>query len=287
MLFAEAADQFLQYLASIERSKETVRGYRSHYSAFVDYCERQYNGPLYLEDVTTEDIEQYLTHLKINRKYSPASRSHVLISIRSLYNYATKRQLAAHNVAGIIEPIRRQRRERAYLTEEQFYELLAQIDHPLVKLVSQFLFMTGLRISECLSLTMDTVDLERKRVHVIAGKGNKDRMVPISDKLGALLTHYVQHERPSVNSNLFFITEQTGQLSRGYFNQKLNKAAQQLGWKHPVTAHILRHSFASSLIRRGAGIVEVQKLLGHASLAVTSIYAHSSFDDMAKAVNRL
>lgn len=164
---------------------------------------------------------------------------------------------------------------------------MGAIDHDLIQLVVLVLYLTGLRISECLSLTTDTVDLDQKVIHVVAGKGNKDRLIPISDKLLPLLQHYLEHERPDTDSNLFFCTKKTGKLSDVYVNRVLADAVKKLGWKKKVTAHILRHSFASQLVKKDVNLVQIQKLLGHSSLKVTSIYTHSNLEQLSVAVNCL
>lgn len=166
-------------------------------------------------------------------------------------------------------------------------ELLKVIEHPLINLVVRTLYNTGLRISECLDLTIDTVDLENKVIHVIAGKGNKDRIVPISDKLYAYLKSYVDTDRPTVETDNFFATAKTGKLSPQYVNLMLAIATKTLGWNKKVTCHILRHSFASRLVEQDVNLVQIQKLLGHSSLKVTSIYTHSSIDKLKSAVNAM
>ncbi|WP_126428798.1 site-specific tyrosine recombinase/integron integrase [Brevibacillus marinus] len=287
MLLKQAIDTFLHYLTSLERSEQTTSGYKNDLKLFLRFLEKKYNCCTYLDEVTAADIEDYLLWLKEERNYAPASRARNLYTLRSFFAYAYKKELVKRNVALSVENIKLQQKERVYLTEEEVQQLLQTIQHDLIRLVAKVLYLTGMRISECLSLTLDAVDFEQKMIHVVAGKGNKDRLIPISDKLLPLLQHYVEHERPDTDSDLFFCTKKTGKLSPAYVNRVLREAAEQLGWKKKVTAHILRHSFASQLVKKDVNLVQIQKLLGHSSLKVTSVYTHSSLEQLSEAVNAL
>jgi site-specific recombinase XerD len=284
--FSHATTQFLQYLRTMERSPETIRSYQEHFKLLVAYLEAQTNGPLYVEDVTADTLLSYLRYLKEDRHYAPASRAHVLNALRSLYRYLSQRDLVV-DITRSMDPIKVPHKERQYLSEEEVNQLVDHLPTPLLQLVTKFLFFTGLRISECLHLTLDDVDLTKRMIRVRGGKGNKDRTVPIANRLYDELVKYVETERPTVDSRLFFVTARTGQLSRAYVNQQLNAAARQMGFAQGITAHILRHSFASRLLQQGVGLVEVQRLLGHASLAVTSVYTHTKMENLQEAVNQL
>lgn len=287
MLLLNSVRNFIHYLSSLERSQETTRGYENDLTLFSKFLEKKYNCSPYLEEVTATDIEDYLLWLKEERDYAPASRSRNLYTLRSFFAYAYKKELIPRNITLSVENIKVQRKERTFLSEEEVEQLVGVIEHDLIRLVIQVLYLTGLRISECLNLTQSTVDLERMVIHVVAGKGNKDRLIPISNKLLPLLQHYTEYERPNTESDLFFCTKKTGKLSDVYVNRILADAVKKLGWKKKVTAHILRHSFASQLVKKDVNLVQIQKLLGHSSLAVTSIYTHSNLDQLSEAVNVL
>lgn len=157
----------------------------------------------------------------------------------------------------------------------------------MIKLVIKTLYYTGLRINECLSLNVNDVDLQNKIIHVIGGKGNKNRDIPINNNLIPLFENYLANERPHTTSEFFFATKKTGSLSANYVNQTLRETVEKLGWKKHITAHILRHSFASNLIKNGVSLVYVQKLLGHSNLKVTSIYTHANMEELNKSINVL
>lgn len=186
-----------------------------------------------------------------------------------------------------MEPVKVKQAERNYISEDEFNLLIQGIDKPIVKVAVQTMFYTGLRISETVGLTIDNVNLKERKIYVIGGKGNKDRTIPINDKLYNILMDYVCNIRPIVESNRFFCTKKTGAVSPQYINALLQKACEILGWEKKISAHILRHSFASNLIRHNVPLPTVQKLLGHSDLRVTSRYIHQDIKQLEEAVNLL
>lgn len=284
MLLREAIVLFKKHLIINERSPETLRAYMTELENFTHYNENQYNGPVYLDEVSVQDIEEYLHELKVRGKHA-SRRSRLVYILRSFYNFATRQELVNNNVAARVDSVKIQQVERTFLGDEEFEELVAVIMNELVRVLIYTLFMTGLRIKEALDLTMQDVDFKAKVIRVKHGKGNKSRVIPISDRLLPILRNYVAKNRPLSASSKFFATKVSGQLSASMANKTLRQAVTQLGWNKKVTCHVLRHSFASHLVRHNVNIVRVQKLLGHASLKTTSIYTHASMAELSEAVN--
>lgn len=286
MLLDEAIEKFKRYLIVTDKSKETVRSYGMDLTNFLQFLEEKYNCPLYLEEVQVEDIEDYLYHLK-KKNLQTASRSRNLYTLRSFWNYAFKNKLCKWNLAMAVEPVKIQKKERTYLSVDEVKTLIENIDHELIKIVVQTLYFTGLRINECLNLKIDDIDLNSKILHVIRGKGNKNRDIPINEQLLPILKGYLENGRVEAHSEYFFATKKSGKLSAPYVNTVLRDTVKSLGWKKHVTAHILRHSFASNLIKNGVNLVYVQRLLGHSNLKVTSIYTHANMEDLNESINLL
>lgn len=287
MLFNLALQLYFDYLAIINRSKETIYGYKKDLTGLASYLEKKYNCSIYVEDITSNDLESYLSYLGTNRKLSAKSRSRVLYAIRSFWNYAAdKKELSPKNIARSIETIKVPQKERNYLREDEVKELIHAMNNRLIRLIVQTLFYTGMRISECLNLKLEDVDMNyaAKIIHVRNGKGSKDRNIPINSKLYALLADYLNNWRAGSKSEYFFVTARTGRVSPIYVNQILRETATRLGWKKNVSAHILRHSMASCMIKKGVDLPTVQKILGHSNLKVTSIYCHTDMTQMQNAV---
>ena len=133
---------------------------------------------------------------------------------------------------------------------------------------------------------MRDVDFEHEHVFVKDGKGNKERKIPMNDKLKKILLDYLSDERVDIGTDNFFSCR-TGRISPVHTEEILRDTIQEMGIEKQITPHVLRHSFASSLIERGVDLFRVQKLLGHENIKTTSIYLHTNMEELEKAVNMI
>jgi integrase/recombinase XerD len=286
MLMNECLEKFEKHLNFNEKSEWTITGYLNEMNYFKNYLEKQYNGPVYVEDITKDELKGYLNFIRENG-YKASSRNRVLFVFRSFYNFTQEEKITEEHLAKDLKPIKTRKKERVYLTAEEILELVDQLDHPIIKAAVQTMYYSGLRVSECTNLAFKDLDLKNQVLHVRQGKGNRDRDIPICDELLKILTNYLKNIRPNISSDYIFATKQSGELSGAYINRKLKEAVKDLGWNKKVTAHILRHSFASNLVKHDVNIYKIQKLLGHSNISVTSLYTHSNIDDLSEAVNVL
>lgn len=286
MLLRNVLRDFLHYLTITNKSKETIKSYNSDLTSFEHFLEVKYNCAVYINEIKSLDVEDYLYHLR-ERSLKSSSISRNLYTLRSLWNYAYKNKLCEWNITTSLEPVKIQRKERTFLNSEEINIFINNIDHPLIKTVVQTLFYTGMRISECLNLKIENIDLDNEIIHVINGKGSKDRDLPINKTLLPILKNHLISKNDEANNNYVFSTKRSGHLSSPYVNRILDDTVKKLGWKKHISAHILRHSFASNLIKNGVSIVYVQKLLGHSNLKVTSIYTHADMEELNKSINVL
>lgn len=287
MLYNQAVEEFLHHLEMTDKSEQTVTGYGKELKYMGDYLTVKHNCPIYMEDITLEDIESY-THYQKNRGLASSSRSRSIYVLRSFYNYCCKKDICEKNLPVLLEPIKVKEKERDFITEEEFEELVEAINKPVIRTVVQTMFYTGGRISEILDLKLDEVDLENRMVHIIEGKGNKDRNVPINGKLYDILKNYLENIREvDVDTERFFANKSTGMVSASYVNKCIKEATYDLDWEKDISSHALRHSFGTNLLEKGASLVSIQKLLGHTNLAVTSRYLHQDMKTLTDAVNLL
>ncbi len=284
MLLLSAIEMFRKHLQSKERSKQTVRGYTLSLREFNNYITRELNGQVYLDEVQVKHLEAFLAFRK-DKGDQPVSRNRMLYIFRSFYAFLFRQEIIEVDISQRLEPIKLQMKERMHLSLKEVEELLSAIEHPLIQVAGFGLAYTGLRVSELCNLTLKDIDLKKGLLKVREGKGKKDRTVPISGKLNDILSNYLKCIRPTIDSEFFFATSKTGKLSPAYINYCLNETTEKLGWEKHVTAHILRHSFASNLVRNKASLPAVQNLLGHSDLRVTSRYIHQNMDELETAVN--
>lgn len=283
MKYSQVVERFLKYLESIDRSVETIEGYRKELRYFGEFLVEKYTSEKDIQDIILEDLEDYMYYIKIKGK-AEATRNRVIYIFRSLYKYAYKRELCVKNLPLFLEAIKVKRKERFFLNENEIVELFNNIEKPVLKAAIQTMYYTGVRVSELLNLEIKDLDLDSRLLHIIDGKGKKDRVIPINKKLYLIIKDYIKNIRPKVGSDRLFCTKKTGRLSSQYINSSLKKAQENMNLKQGVSAHILRHSFASSLIKKNIPLPYLQKLLGHADLRVTSIYIHQEIDQLREAI---
>ena len=279
--------RYKKHLEVLNRSSETIIGYSKDIKLFRYFETAKYNGPVYVEDITRDEIESFLYYLKEGRKLAPASISRAQYTLRSFFKYLYGNNYIKYNPTAMLEAIKIPQKEREFLVQDEVLQLANAIKNKIIKTVIHFLFLTGLRISECCNLEVGDVNLTEDLIKVIAGKGNKDRIVPINTTLHEILEDYVENIRPAIDTKRFFTTLKTGKLSPQYVNREIKIAVKSLKWDKQISAHNLRHSYASALISKNVNIVHVSKLLGHSSVKVTSIYAHSNIDQLRNAVENL
>ena len=284
MLLEKVFPDYELYMEHKERSPMTITGYMQDMNFFKKWLEKEWNGPVYLEDLTFKDAEDFLRYLKEERNYKPASRKRAAVALKAFFKYAWKRELCSEDIASQIESVKCVPKEREYLTEEEALDFIKEIQHPLIEVFTKTLFYTGLRLSEALSLTVDDVDLESGWINIRHGKGNKPRKVPICKKLEAVLKDYVEWR---ADSPKFFATQKTGSLSTARVQAVIRETRKRIGAKKHITAHMFRHSFASQLVKKDVNIVSISKLLGHSNLKTTSIYTHASKEQLLEAISVL
>lgn len=287
MLYSTAVEYFRVYQHSLDLSENTIQAYGNDLCFFGKYLIHTYNYTPYLSDVTTEDFENYLVYLKDSLGYSSASRKRKLAVFRTFMNFCMKKKYIFSNPAVLVDSIKVKHKERLYLDEREVMQIIDQLSHPLISLVVITLYYTGMRISECIHLKLCDVNFERNEIRVVDGKGQKERLIPISHKLLPHLKNYKEHFRPFSKDERFFCTANSGAISAPYVNRFLAEATKKLGWPYHVTCHTMRHAFASNLVKRNIHVVQIQKLLGHTNLSTTSIYTHAKFEDLTVAVNQL
>lgn len=286
MLLNQAVAMFDSHMKTVDRSEATIKGYILVLKAFSNFLSYKYNGPIYMEEIRLQDLEDYLLELK-NRNLQPASRSRCIYIIKAFFNYCCKKEILTSNISDKLETIQVPERERIYLTPEEMKHLISSIEKPIVRLILNTLYYTGLRISECLSLQTGDVDLDNRVLSVRNTKSKKDRQVPINAQLIPQLASYRDQRPIDTACTNFFIANRVHGISPDYLNRTLKEACRQLGWNKKITCHSLRHSFASTLVANNVSIVNIQKLLGHQNLATTSIYTHTNLAELTNAVNSM
>lgn len=156
--------------------------------------------------------------------------------------------------------------------------------------ILEMLYGTGVRLSECCRIDLTDVDLGQGLLLVRDGKGRKDRVVPLAGRAAFMLDNYLREARPelmqSPRENALFLNRYGTRIGKTMIDYVVHRSAKAAGIKGAVSPHILRHSFATHLLQRGAHLREVQELLGHKSLESTAVYTRVFINDLRAVLDR-
>ena len=216
-----------------------------------------------------------------------------LVSIRNLYFFLVKEKIATTDATADLAAPRQWKRLPKFLSAEEVKSLLEAPDlsHPLGardRAMLELLYATGLRVSELVGVRSADLNAELGVLRTL-GKGNKHRLVPVGRSALAALESYAAARRQLLrgrSSEYLFVTARGGPLTRQSFWHRLRFWGRQAGLRRPLTPHVLRHSFATHLLERGADLRSVQMMLGHADIATTQIYTHVVRDRLRQVFDR-
>ena len=278
--------------------------------AYVSWVRRyiRYHGRRHPREMGVAEVADYLSHLTTEAHVAASTQNQALASLRFLYDVVLKQPLdRVEDVA----PALRSQYVPVVLSQGEVRALLAHLPSP-VQLCAELMYGGGLRVSECVSLRVKDVDLDRREIVVRAGKGGKDRRTPLAERSLRRLRDWLalQSQRYAADVRARVATDGIPEaLERKYPNacrewgwryvfpamrgytdadgvrrrhhlhatvvqRAVKDAARSAGMSKRVTCHSLRHSFATHLLESGADIRTVQELLGHTDVRTTMIYTH-------------
>lgn len=301
----ETVDAYLEYLvAELGRAENTVKSYERD---LRDVQEDLKENNILMKDATSDDLRGYLTRLgdrqvrgRGDRTVSNSTIARRLSALRGYYEYLLTEAVRGDDPTGPIESPKQERTLPKVLSEEEVMQLIETAQERkgadgrrLVALL-EILYATGLRVSELVSLKMSALSEDLDYL-IIDGKGERERVAPISEPARESIRAYVQ-VRPSYlreqneNSQNEFLfpsrTSSSGHITRQRFAQILKDLAEEAEVEEGrVSPHVLRHAFATHLLNRGADLRAVQKMLGHADIATTQIYTQMVNEKLNKIVD--
>lgn len=276
--------RFLIYLRLEQSlSDNSVEAYMHDIELLMQYLESINHSKL-LKNISQENIENFLAYL-YDLGLSANSQARILSGIKKFYAYLLQEKLVNENPTLLISSPSIGRHIPDVLSYEEICSLINSIDLSLPfghrnKAIIEIMYGCGLRVSEVTSLKISNIYFEDEFIRIF-GKGDKERLIPISQSIIKTLNLYIDGERKFQNINpkhtdTLFINRRGSGLSRQMVFLIIKDLAEKAGIKKNIGPHTIRHSFATHLLEGGADLRAVQQMLGHSSISTTEIYTHIS-----------
>ncbi|MBA2423357.1 MAG: tyrosine-type recombinase/integrase [Chitinophagales bacterium] len=278
---------FLQYLQYEKRySRHTVVAYENDLTQFSSYLKNIYDlddilhaGHIHVRSWLVSLMESGIGTRTINRKLS---------SLKTFFKFEMKRGNAKQSpVSKVIAP-KMSKRLPEFIHKNKIELFLHHYDFGTGftairnRLIFEIFYATGIRLSELINLTDQSIDLYSSEIKVL-GKGNKERIIPFTEPLKLILKEYLELRNTSISYDNFqalIVTEQGKQMSPRQVYSIIHLLLEGVTTIDKKSPHVLRHTFATHLLNNGAEINAIKELLGHASLAATQVYTHNSIDKL-------
>ena len=274
----QALKLYLNHL-SVERNlaQNTLESYKRDLSLYMNNCKNVGD----ITDISEKMVQNFVNEYRTDRAESSVSR--MIASIRGFHRFLVLENATSINPAQYISTGSKSLRLPKTLSVEKVIEVIESISSTDAntsrnKLIFEFLYGTGARISELVNTDLDDIDIESNIVKIRFGKGSKQRIIPLGKQLKITINNYLTRERNALVSskkscNSLLLNSRGARLSRQSIWEVINKIALQNNLAE-LTPHTLRHAFATHLLEGGADVRVVQELLGHSSVNTTQIYTH-------------
>tara|TARA_B100001057_G_scaffold500316_1_gene614701 strand:+ start:24769 stop:25668 length:900 start_codon:yes stop_codon:yes gene_type:complete len=275
-------ENFLEYI-SLEKnySSNTLIAYKNDLNSFSNFCLDDFNIKN-IETVKYSEIRLWIVYL-INQGKSNRSVNRKLSALRSFYKFLEKTSNIKTSPLASHRPLKIEKKIQMPFSEDEVFKVLNadffsnNFKGLLERTLIYTLYFTGARRNEIIQMKYNSVDVNEQILKVL-GKRNKERLIPIHDKLKTQLEIYLNERQKINNSNseTFFCFENGNKLTPEFVYQTVNFYFNKVSSKDKKSPHMLRHSFATHMLNQGADLNAVKGLLGHSSVAATESYTHTS-----------
>ena len=277
--------RFVNYLQFEKNySPNTVTSYKKDIQNYISFLEVD---AFSVEEATHHQVRAYLASLMAN-DMEPRSVNKNISTLRSFYKFLQREELVKHNPLLLVRNLKTPKNLPVFIEEERLIELLnneqtftADFSGMRDRLVMEILFGTGIRRSELLSINHPDINFFNQTIRIL-GKGNKERIIPIYPTLTELIREFIKtkEQKFETKTTQLIVTDKGEDASVSLIYKIVTYYLRTISTQLKISPHVLRHSFATSLLNRGAAINDIKELLGHANLAATQIYAHSSVEKL-------
>ncbi|WP_289061937.1 tyrosine-type recombinase/integrase [uncultured Zobellia sp.] len=282
-------ESFISYLALEKNySAHTVTAYKRDLEAFSAFCDEHYQNKN-IDDIAYGIIRSWIVVL-VDSGISNSSVNRKIASLKAYYKFLQNIGELDVNPLARHKALKTSKKIEVPFSETEMDKILSQIDFPddfegvRDRLIIELFYTTGMRRAELINLKLVDIDFSQRLLKVL-GKRNKERMVPLLPSVVTLLERYLI-ERETLgeitDKAYVFLLKSGNKLYENLVYRLINKYFSEVSSKVKKSPHILRHTFATHLLNKGADMNSVKELLGHASLASTQVYTHNSIAELKK-----
>lgn len=281
---------FVNYL-KIERglAENSIFAYQQDLDKLIDFSKHQ---SLTIEEITLDHLKELLSTL-YDLGLSVRSQARIISGIKQFFDFLILEGTLKEDPSALLELPQIGKKLPVFLTVEEINQLQKAIDLSKPeghrnKAIIETLYSCGLRVSELIDLKFSNVYFKQGFIRVI-GKGNKERLVPVSPSIEKEINFYLESTRNQMNikpghEDFVFLNRRGKQLTRVMIFTIVKNLAQEIGLNKNISPHTFRHSFATHLIEGGANLRAIQEMLGHESITTTEIYTHLNQEYIREAI---
>ncbi len=277
-------ERFLHYLRYEKNySHHTIVSYRKDIQKYVSFLNAD---DFDIETATLHQVRSYLSTLMKANIQARSVNQHIS-ALRSFYKFLLRENLVAQNPMLLIRALKTPKKLPEIIPEDKLLGLLDAKDTFVDdfwglrdRLVMELFFGTGIRREELMTIVEQDIDFRQQTIRIF-GKGRKERIIPITQSLISILGKYIRVKNdqfPDNKSDKLIVTNKGGDAYAELIYRIVNKYLNIISSQQKKSPHVLRHSFATALLNRGAKINDIKELLGHAGLAATQVYTHNSVE---------
>ncbi|MEA3443685.1 MAG: tyrosine-type recombinase/integrase [Bacteroidota bacterium] len=287
-----STERFIKYLEHEKcYSVHTLQSYKIDLKQFIAFCKHT-NGCFKENLINSKLIREWVVSL-LNNSYSAKSVNRKISTLRSFFRYLQTHNIISQNPVDSINSPKTNKRLPVFVNEQAMEVLFKEVDFGegfeaiRNKLIVEILYSTGIRLSELIGLTDNSIDTNNNTIKVL-GKRNKERIIPYNESLNLSIVNYLNHREEIYREdpiNTFFITKKGKAIYPKLVYRIVNQALSIVSTVEKKSPHVIRHSFATHMLNNGADLNAIKELLGHSNLSATQIYTYTTFSKLKDIYN--